>query len=224
MRKYALSPSTLNIFVDCPRCFWLHINRNVKRPRGIFPSLPGGMDLVIKSYFDTFRFKNELPPEIIGKVEGNLFHDIKVLEKWRSWKDTNLIYEDNSLNAVLSGALDDCIVDNNYYVPLDYKTRGSPVQEDPGKYYQLQLDSYSLMLESVGCKTKNLAYLVYYWPDKSVGQGLIKFNIEVFKIKTNIESSKKVMKEAVELLRNKLPNPSNNCEYCRFFKERRDEV
>src|SRR3989344_3937655 len=64
-----LSPSTgLNLFRDCPRCFWLHYNKNVHRPRGIFPSLPGGMDLVLKDYFDQFR--GSLPPELEGKVRG----------------------------------------------------------------------------------------------------------------------------------------------------------
>lgn len=223
MRKYALSPSTLNIFIDCPRCFWLHINRNIKRPRGIFPSLPGGMDLVIKSYYDRFRLRNELPPELIGRVEGTLFQDIKTLNKWRSWKDTNLIYEDVSLNTTLSGALDDCLVDNNYYIPLDYKTRGSAVQEDSSKYYQLQLDSYCLMLESIGCKTKNLAYLVYYWPNEVKERGNVNFNIQTVKLTTNINSAKKVLRDAVLLLNGDIPKASANCEYCKLVMIRKNE-
>ena len=69
MTKYFLSPSALGLFKNCPRCFWLEKVKNIKRPRGIFPSLPGGMDAVIKTYFDTFRAKKELPPELDGKIE-----------------------------------------------------------------------------------------------------------------------------------------------------------
>jgi len=223
MKKYSLSPTTLNLYLDCPRCFWLHINRNIKRPRGIFPSLPGGMDLVIKTYFDKYRLNDELPPEFIGKIEGSLFKDIKILEKWRSWKDTNLIYEDNSLNATLSGALDDCIVEDNYYIPLDYKTRGSAVREDSSKYYQLQLDSYCLILESARYKTKDLAYLVYFWPNEVKEQGNVNFNIKTVKIATNINYAKKVFHDAVISLLGNIPKASLNCEYCKLVTERKNE-
>ena len=43
---------------------------NSPRPRGIFPSLPSGMDRVIKTYFDHYR--GSLPPELVGEVEGKL--------------------------------------------------------------------------------------------------------------------------------------------------------
>lgn len=43
-----LSPSTISLFMECPRCFWLQFNKNIHRSRDIFPSLPGGMDGVIK--------------------------------------------------------------------------------------------------------------------------------------------------------------------------------
>ena len=51
-KGYKLSPSALNLFLNCPKCFWLDRNKGKKRPRGIYPSLPGGMDAVIKNYFD----------------------------------------------------------------------------------------------------------------------------------------------------------------------------
>lgn len=55
MNSIRLSPASLNIFLDCPKCFWLEKNKSIKRPRGVFPSLPGGMDPVIKTYFDFGR-------------------------------------------------------------------------------------------------------------------------------------------------------------------------
>lgn len=224
MKKYALSPSTLNIFLDCPRCFWLHINRNIKRPRGIFPSLPSGMDLVIKAYFDKYRIKGNLPPEIIGKVKGRLFADTKIIGKWRSWKDTNLIYEDNSLNATLSGVLDDCLIYDNFYIPLDYKTRGSELIEDPRKYYQTQLDCYCLILESSGFKTNGLAYLLYFWPTEVMENGIVKFKVEPIRVETNIESAKVKFRNAVICLGQEMPLASLNCEYCKLVIGRKNEL
>ena len=59
-----LSPSTINLFLECPRCFWFEKAKGIKRPRGIFPSLPGGMDRVIKESFDGFPAKQTLPSEL----------------------------------------------------------------------------------------------------------------------------------------------------------------
>jgi len=63
--KIRLSPSSLNLFLECRRCFWLDKNKGIKRPRGIFPSLPSGMDSVIKKYFDSYRLNSDMPPEMM---------------------------------------------------------------------------------------------------------------------------------------------------------------
>ena len=119
------------------------------------------MDLVIKSYFDKYR--GNLPPELENKVSGSLMPNISLMNKWRNWR-TGLRYYDRKLDAELFGALDDCMVFNGKYVPLDYKTRGSePKDGDSEKYYQTQLDSYALLLESNGYETAGFAYLVYYY-------------------------------------------------------------
>ncbi|MFH1202441.1 MAG: PD-(D/E)XK nuclease family protein [Candidatus Omnitrophota bacterium] len=218
-----LSPSTLNIFVNCPRCFWLLMNKNIRRPRGIFPSLPSGMDAVIKDYFDKHRRNGLLPPELEGKVRGKLLGDFSLLNKWRDWRSTDLKYRDDALGVELSGALDDCIVEDNLYSPLDYKTRGFAVKEDPRKYYQLQLDCYCLMLKSKGYKLKGLAYLVYYYPKKVSENGLVSFNIEVFEVTTNPENALKVIKDALNTLCGTIPKSAVNCEYCGLVQARCQE-
>ena len=55
---YKLSPSSLSLLSDCPRCFWLQLNKGVKRPEGIFPSLPSGIDRILKDHFDRYAEKN----------------------------------------------------------------------------------------------------------------------------------------------------------------------
>ena len=75
------------------------------------------------------------------------------MEKWRNWR-TGLEGRDKELDATLFGAMDDCLVDGEVYIPLDYKTKGSaPNDGDSEKYYQTQLDAYTLMLHANGYKT-----------------------------------------------------------------------
>ncbi len=221
--KIRLSPSTLNTFLQCSRCFWLEKNKNIKRPRGIFPSLPSGMDSAIKIYFDSFRVKGDVPPEIKGKIRGCLFSEISILNEWRNWRKSHLCYEDRGSNAVLVGALDDCLVEDGFYIPLDYKTRGYKLKGDPRRYYQNQLDCYCLMLEHSGFKTKGLAYLLYYWPEEVKQDGIVKFHVEPIEIETNIESAKRTVKNATDLLHSPMPKSNPCCEYCNLVAERKGE-
>ncbi|HDZ85685.1 MAG TPA: hypothetical protein ENH35_04020 [Candidatus Moranbacteria bacterium] len=208
-----LSPSTgLNLFRDCPRCFWLHYNEKVRRPRGIFPSLPGGMDLVIKDYFDQYR--GSLPPEIDGKVKGKLIEDVKLMNRWRNWR-TGLEYTDKKLNATLFGALDECIEYEGKYIPVDYKTRGSaPREGDSERYYQTQLDTYALLLEANGYKAEGTAYLIYYYPQKVGKNGVVTFSVETKELTASPDRVKKIFEDAVKLLRGPAPKDHSNCEYC----------
>ena len=222
MREIKLSPSTLNLFLECPRCFWLHINERIHRPRGIFPSLPGGMDGVIKVYFDKYREKNELPPEIRGKVEGALMPDLGLLNKWRNWR-TGLEYRDESLGVTLFGALDDCLQDGKYYLPLDYKTRGYPPREgDSEKYYGNQINSYALLLEENGYPAGKSGYLVYYFPKEVKEEGVVNFNIEIVKLQIDTKRAKDVLKDAMKLLSGPIPPHHSECEYCLWGRNNGD--
>jgi len=215
MNSIKLSPSTLNLFLDCPRCFWFDKVRNIKRPRGIFPSLPGGMDRVIKVHFDTFRAQRTLPPELSRKdFEGiELFGDQERLEKWRNWR-TGLEYRDSD-GSILSGALDDLLVKDGQYIPFDYKTKGSvTTEEDAVKYYQNQLDCYALLLQENQMPTAGYGYLLYYSP-KSVGeQGTAIFELQAIKIPTDYERARVTFRKAVVLLNGSLPEMNGQCEYC----------
>lgn len=215
VKELRLSPTTgLNLYNDCKRCFWLHYNANIQRPRGIFPSLPGGMDNVIKIYFDKYR--GSLPPELKNKIKGNLVPDMALINSWRNWR-TGLEYKDAILNATLFGALDDCLIHEGEYIPLDYKTKGSaPGEGDGERYYQTQLDAYALLLESNGYRAADFAYLVYYYPDKVEANGTVTFSVEPIMIKTSALRAQQLFEDAVKTARGNMPEETAGCEYCAY--------
>jgi hypothetical protein len=219
-KQVTLSPSALNLFKDCSRCFWLEKVKNIKRPRGIFPSLPGGMDRVIKTYFDTFRAQGTLPPELrIDALKGiHLYNDQAQLERWRAWR-TGLQYHDED-GLVLSGMLDDLLVKEGAYIPFDYKTKGSPTnEEDATKYYQTQLDCYALMLEGNGFKTAGYGFLLYYSP-KEVGEnGRVSFEIQPIRIGTDTARAKDLFRRALAILTSPAPEAAPKCEYCGWLEK-----
>lgn len=218
-KTVTLSPSALSLFKNCPRCFWLEKVKNIKRPRGIFPSLPGGMDRVIKTYFDTFRVKGTLPPELrIDAFQGiSLYENLAQLELWRAWR-TGLQYREEGF--AISGMLDDLLVKNGQYVPFDYKTKGSPTnEEDATKYYQTQLDCYALMLEGNGLKTAGYGFLLYYSPKQVQELGNVQFEIQPLRIGTDIRRAKELCLRAIATLSGSAPKSDPECEYCGWLEK-----
>ncbi|MDY7083174.1 MAG: hypothetical protein SXQ77_12405, partial [Halobacteria archaeon] len=81
-----LSPRRINLYSECKRCYWRYVREGVDRPSGPFPSLPGGMDDIIKNYFDEHRKQGEVPPEIEDEVNAELLGDQEFLENCRDWR------------------------------------------------------------------------------------------------------------------------------------------
>lgn len=206
-----LSASSLNLFRECPRCFYLQLKMKIHRPSGPFPSLPGGMDSVIKVYFDKYR--PELPPELLGKIPGQLFGDKDQMKKWRNWR-TGLAYTDMNLGAQLTGALDDLLIDDKKYIPLDYKTRGYGLKEDSTEFYRDQLNIYEFLLKENGFKTAGVAWLVYFYPKEVKENGVVIFEVFPKKMETNPDVAKKLFESAVQLLAGQLPPHHSICGFC----------
>lgn len=209
-----LSASKLGLFLECPLCFWLGEVKGIHRPRQSF-ALQSNMDRILKPYFDQYRQKG-LPPELEGKVEGKLFPDQSLLDKWRDALHPVLTYQDKEHpDFVLAGGIDDCLINEGYHIPIDFKTTGSSnFEENSIKYYQHQLDIYNLLFETSGYKTHGLAYLVYYKPEAVIEHGVVKFGITVKKMETDIERAKKLFISAIKLIQGPAPRRHSECEFC----------
>lgn len=216
---YKVSPSGIGYLLECPRCLWLFVNENIARPRGIFPSLPSGMDEIFKDYFDIYREKGELPPEINGQIkDAKLFDDMSKLNTWRdiNFGRGGLYAEFPEHNIKLRGALDELMIDSKgKYIPFDFKTRGYPVKEDTHEHYQHQLDLYSLLLEENALPSSNRGYLLFFWP-KQYRKGTATFNAELVEMKISPESGRKILAEVDEIVSGNLPEAHTDCEYCLY--------
>ena len=215
--SHKFSPSSLSLLKDCPRCFWLKFNKDIKRPEGIFPSLPSGMDKILKIHFDSFMRKGELPPELKELKDVKLFDDEELLKVWRS-NFKGIPWEDKEGN-VFRGAIDNILKKGNKLIVLDYKTRGYPLKEDTHEHYQNQMDIYNLLLRKNNYKTEDYAYLLFYHPDKVNKKGDVVFNTDLIKMKISIENAENIFKNALEVLKDKIPEASEECEYCRWNAE-----
>ncbi len=208
-KKIYLSPHTLNIYRECPRCFYLHVHYNIQRPRGPMPSIASGLDSIIKKYFDFYRNLGQLPPFLENKIQGKL---IKKLEK--------TYYYDINRKYCIFGRLDEAIaLDDGTFVPLDHKTRASAPKE-VHQAYQLQMSVYTLLLRENDIKVSNFAYLVYYFPEESKIHNGISFGFKIEKVETDPDGIKKYIEEAIKCLESdKLPPSGEKCEYCKWVNQ-----
>jgi len=205
---FKLSPSSLNLFRDCPRCFWWEVKAGVKRPGARVATITTGLDRVIKECLNQYRAKNVLPPFFEGKVKGRLMPDFPK----RGWFE----YNDPALNAKLGGYLDECIqLDEKHYAVLDHKTRGS-APEDVHPAYQLQMDVYTFLLEANNFPTLRRAYLAYYIPKKIISGADFQFEVLIKEIATDPDRARQIFSQALELLRQPLPPLNKECGFCNW--------
>ena len=210
---YKLSPSALNLMKECPRCFWLTQHKVWKRPAGVFPSLPSGMDKILKIHFDKFRDKGKLPPEL---CEDNSCKNMKLFddkEKLKIWQSNfkGISYTDKNGNE-LHGAVDNILTKGNKLIVLDYKTRGYKLKEDTAEHYRLQQNIYNFLLRKNGYDTEEYFFLLFYVPREVTETGEVMFDTELVKMKVDVKMAESIWKDALKLLEG--PCPVEGCEWC----------
>lgn len=212
-----LSPSSINLFIDCKRCFWLKMNQGVYRPSFPFPSLPRGMDKIIKEHFDRYRGVGEQPPELVETDIAAVPHpDTEFVEACRDWRSEPM-YEDPESGVVLKGGVDELLrTGEEKIIVLDYKTRGYPPKESTTEHYIPQLNLYNLILRENGYETADDSILLYYYPDRIMEGGDIVFNTEPDAVPVDIEAARELFQNAISTMQGDIPEHSEDCEFCQW--------
>jgi hypothetical protein len=219
-----LSPNSLNLFLECPHCFWLEKRKGVRRPQPYPYALNAAVDHLLKEEFDQYRAKGEPHPLLTAhKIDAKLFQNQSLLNQWRS-NFEGLRYYDSELNAILFGAVDDVLeFQGGKLAPLDYKSTGSSV---PAVYdrFQLQMDTYTFLLEKNGFPVTKKGYLAFYIVDKESGFGdRLPFRKELHEIDTDPSGVYELFNDAVGTLRRiSPPSHSEDCQYAKWLKTARN--
>ncbi len=235
MAEHYVSPSALGDFRKCRRCFWLDRNQKIKRPRGAFPTLPGGIDRVMKAYFDEHRAKGTLPPEIADAMPGDgegttLYSDTVHLTAMRNARKP--VLQMIIGNVKLVGGIDDLLVGPGGGVsPFDVKTKGSLIKPDadPFEWYRMQLNDYGLLLQAGGFALTGQGYLGYWSPVQVMAKPAdlkamptstwMAFQCQVFEMDLDLEAARAEVMDAGTCLDGELPEADPGCETCAFVAE-----
>jgi len=218
-RAIQLSPNSLNLFLDCPHCFWLDKNMGIKRPPPYPYALNSAVDTLLKEEFDSYRVKN-LPHPLLkdAGIKAKLFANQNLLNQWRN-NFAGIRYFDPALQATLFGAVDDVLDFDGKIAPLDYKSTGSTAAKIYDRF-QLQLDTYTFLMEKNGFATTRKGYLAFYIVDKSRGFiDRLPFRKEIMEIDTNPSDIYAIFSDAVNVLRQATPPYHNqDCPFGKWLK------
>lgn len=214
-RAERLSRSKLDLFVECPLCFWLDARQGIKRPEGYPYTLSIAVDLLLKAEFDAYRRKGE--PHPLMKESGIAavpFPDEKRLEVWRdNFRGLEFRHESG---VTLFGAVDDLFqFEDGSLAVVDYKSTGAKavtVYDD----YRRQMNIYTWLLDKNGGRTTGKGYFVFYQVDKSQGfAGRLPFKGSIVEVAADPASVEPLVAAAVRALRSEgPPRPSAGCAYC----------
>lgn len=216
-----LSPNSLNLFLECPHCFWLEKKMGIKRPQPFPYALNIAVDVLLKQEFDSYRAQDKPHPLLVdNNIPAKLFSNQNLLNQWRS-NFQGIRYYDEALGATLFGAVDDVLeFESGKLAPLDYKSTGSAVS-NIYDHFQIQMDVYTYLLEKNGFSTPRKGYLAFYVVDKRNGFGdRLPFKKELHEIETDPTDVEDIFRDALEVLKKDTPPAhSQECKHNQWMKQ-----
>ena len=225
-RAFKLSRSKIDLFLNCPRCFYYDRRLGVGRPPGYPFSLNSAVDALLKREFDSYRIKGAKHPliEKYGIDARPAAHND--LDKWRN-NFTGVQYLHKPTNLLVFGAIDDLWQNSKgEYIVVDYKATAKAeeireLDKDWQEGYKRQMEVYQWLLRQNGYKVSDTGYFVYcngIANAKAFDQKL-EFRINLIPYKGDDGWVEKTIFEIYKCLNSdKIPEASPDCDYCNYIK------
>ena len=233
--SYKLSRSKIELYIQCPRCFWLEARLKIKRPSSPPFLINSAIDTLLKAEFDSYRTKGQQHPwQIDFKIDAKpLAH--KDLDRWRH-TFTGVQHLHKPTNLLVFGGVDDVWeTPAGELVVVDYKATAKTEEikdlKPSGSWhdqYRRQMEVYQWLLRGEGHKVSDVGYFVYA---NGIGNGdgffnKVEFRTNIFPHKGNtkwVEPTLKNIKDCLES--NELPAVGTAamggpCEFCDYARSR----
>lgn len=224
---YRLSRSKIDLFVQCPRCFYLDIRCGVSRPQFPAFTLNNAVDKLMKKEFDIHRINQTQHPLMKAyNIDAVPFAHEK-MDEWRDALRNGISFLHKPTNLILRGGIDDAWKDKNgKIIIVDYKATSKDEEitlDDKWKEgYKRQMEIYQWLFKQNGFDVSDTGYFVYVngKTDKEAFDGKLEFDVQIIPYKGNDSWIEKVifdMKECMNL--ENAPEPAGDCEYCGYREE-----
>ncbi|NMC64216.1 MAG: PD-(D/E)XK nuclease family protein [SAR324 cluster bacterium] len=181
---FKLSRSKIDLFLQCPRCFYFDRRLGVARPPGFPFALNSAVDHLLKLEFDAHRMNGTNHPliEKYGVDARPAAHND--LDKWRH-NFTGVQFLHKPTNLLIFGAIDDLWINSKEeYIVVDYKSTSksediTELNKDWQDGYKRQMEIYQWLLRQNGFTVSSTGYFVYCngQTDRKAFDGKLEFDI-----------------------------------------------
>jgi CRISPR/Cas system-associated exonuclease Cas4 (RecB family) len=162
---YKVSRSKIELFKQCPRCFWLDARLKIKRPDGPPFNINKTIDELFKKEFDVYRAKAEPHPLMTDNQIKAVPFQHADLNTWRAnFTGVSTLHEPTNLHVF--GAVDDVWVNPaGELIVVDYKATSKraevSIDSDWQISYKRQMEVYQWLLRQNGFQVSDTGYFVY---------------------------------------------------------------
>lgn len=222
---FKISRSKIELFQDCPRCFYFDRRIGVGRPPGFPFNLNSAVDHLLKKEFDAHRVKGVPHPLMKSYgLDAVPFADSR-MDEWReNFKGVQFLHRET--NFLVTGAVDDIwISPEKELIVVDYKSTSKDAEvtldaEWQGGYKR-QMEVYQWLLRQNGMKVSDTGYFVYAngRRDLEAFDAKLEFTIKLIPYTGSDAWVEKTLLDIKKCLDGKLPPPGKECEYCEYRKE-----
>lgn len=227
---FKVSRSKIDLFLNCPLCFYLDARLGVGRPPGYPFALNSAVDALLKKEFDAHRAKRRAHPLMSAYgLKDVIPFSHEDLDVWRA-NFKGIRYLHKPTNLLVTGAVDDVWQNSQgEIIIVDYKSTSKEEKVSLDKEWQIgykrQMEVYQWLFRMNGFKVSSTGYFVYCngKTDREAFDAKLEFDIDLIPYTGDdkwVEEALEDMKEC--LLNEKMPEPADECDYCSYRKSARD--
>lgn len=226
---FKVSRSKIDLFLECPQCFYLDRRLGTSRPPGFPFNLNKAVDTLLKKEFDAHRIAKSRHPlmEEYG-IDAVPFQH----EKLDEWRNTfkGIQYLHKPTNLLIMGAIDDVWVNpQEELIVVDYKATSKngqvSIDADWQIAYKRQIEVYQWLLRQNGFKVSDTGYFVYCngRADKEAFDKKIEFDISIIPYKGDDSWVEQAILDIHKcLISDKIPESGSDCDYCKYKQAVKD--
>ncbi len=223
---FRVSRSKIDLFFECPRCFYLDQRLGIKRPDTFPLTLNIAVDELLKKEFDILR-KLQKPHPIMEEYKLDalpLQHPD--LEVWRDAMRKGIEFHHRETNLSARGGVDDVWVrPSGELIVVDYKAKATreeiTLDGDLGAQYKRQMEVYQWLFRKNGFPVSSTGYFLYVNADKDADKldDKLEFEMSLLPCEGDTEWIEPLLFKMKEcLVSETLPDPTEVCQYCSYRK------
>ncbi|MDP2676642.1 MAG: PD-(D/E)XK nuclease family protein [bacterium] len=229
-KPFKISRSKIDLFLECPRCFYLDRRLGVGRPPGFPFTINSAIDFLLKKEFDVHRANGTKHPLIEKYNVDAMPVAHENLDEWRE-NFKGIQFHHTPTNLIITGAIDDLWQDSKgNYIVVDYKATSknekiTALDKDWHRGYKRQMEIYQWLLRRKGFTVSDTGYFVYCngKTDAKAFDGKIEFDITLIEYKGNGDWIEDALSELHHCLASDdVPPAGTACDYCSYSQARNE--